>query len=434
MAQDSSTRLAEESRFNRLRADMWRMACDMTLRTKELIQGILNLVGPELTVSRACYNECKQRKAVCAMEWRDVGVKSSIGSGIPRAIIDLLTSDGPFEFSRENVKVKIPRALRPVAMPVIGGFIKALNLQSVFTVPFHVDGQLEMLITFDICANKKRAPTWTTARKRLAVDVMLVISQGLELRRVQHDQRKAKREVQKQVREQASELDSVSDELDKQTRQRERTTAKLEASLKEKDVLLMEIQHRVKNNLQIVDSLMNLQSGYVKNEQTRAILQDTRNRVRSMALIHEKLYQTRNLARIDLRDYLQSLVTYLFRSYGVTAEGVAMRLDVQLVRLDPNPAILCGLIVNELVSNSLKHAFPAGRSGWIAVRFRRVKRSKYVLTVSDNGVGLGAKAAAGKSKSLGLEMVGMLTEQLGATLKVSRRRGTEYRVSFDTRR
>jgi two-component sensor histidine kinase len=152
-----------------------------------------------------------------------------------------------------------------------------------------------------------------------------------------------------------------------------------------------------------------------------------------MALIHEKLYQTRNLARIDLRDYLQSLVTYLFRSYGVTAEGVAMRLDVQLVRLDPNPAILCGLIVNELVSNSLKHAFPAGRSGWIAVRFRRVKRSKYLLTVSDNGVGLGTKEAPGKTKSLGLEMVGMLADQLTATLKVSRRRGTEYRVTFDTR-
>ena len=125
-------------------------------------------------------------------------------------------------------------------------------------------------------------------------------------------------------------------------------------------------------------------------------------------------------------------MTYLFRSYGINAEMITMRLDVQLVRLDPNQAILCGLIVNELVSNCLKHAFTAGRLGWIAVRFRRSKRRKCVLVVSDNGVGLSAEVAVGKSQTLGLEMVGMLTDQLGATLAVRRRRGIEYRISFDT--
>ena len=146
MAEATVSQHAEESGFNRLRADMWKMACDMSLNPTELIQKVLDLVGPELDVSRACYNECQRRRAVCTQEWCDIGVKSSIGSNIPRALMEVLSADGAFVFSSENVESKIPRALHPVTIPVIRALIKALSLKSVLTVPFHADGELLSLL------------------------------------------------------------------------------------------------------------------------------------------------------------------------------------------------------------------------------------------------------------------------------------------------
>jgi two-component sensor histidine kinase len=144
----------------------------------------------------------------------------------------------------------------------------------------------------------------------------------------------------------------------------------------------------VKNNLQIISSLLKLQSRNVKDEQAQAIFNDSQNRVRSMALIHEKLYQSENLAEIDFAGYARSLAINLFRSYGISEEVVTLRLDVENVLLGVDTAIPCGLILNELVSNSLKYAFPSNRKGEILIHLHKDAGDKYTLVVGDTGVGI----------------------------------------------
>lgn len=198
--------------------------------------------------------------------------------------------------------------------------------------------------------------------------------------------------------------------------ERKRAEEQIRASLREKEVLLKEIHHRVKNNLQIVSSLLSLQTEYIRDPEMLRIFKESQSRVKSMALIHEKLYRSTNLAQIDFGEYLRELTVHLFRSYDAPARGLELKLDVEPVVLGLDRSIPCGIIVNELVSNALKYAFPDGATGVIMVSCRTAGSGLAELSVIDNGVGLPEGFVIGSTDSLGLKLVTMLSGQLGGTL------------------
>ena len=218
------------------------------------------------------------------------------------------------------------------------------------------------------------------------------------------------------------------------TERLERTTVHrdtLAAALEEKDVLLSEIHHRVKNNLEIVSSLLDLQAADFVDEPALRVLRSSQNRIRSMALIHEKLYQSEALARIDFGDYIRTLVADLYNLYGVSPDDIELKIDVDQILLGIDSSIPSGLIINELVSNSLKHAFPADRHGEISIAFRPDDDSQYMLTVGDNGVGFPEGLDFRNTKSLGLRLVNALTAQLKGTIEMDRSGGTAFKITFE---
>ncbi|MBM4241555.1 MAG: PAS domain S-box protein [Euryarchaeota archaeon] len=211
--------------------------------------------------------------------------------------------------------------------------------------------------------------------------------------------------------------------------ERKKAEEQIKASLKEKEVLVQEIHHRVKNNLQIVSSLLNLQTRYVDDQESINVLQESQGRVKSMAIVHELLYQTRSLAEIDLSRYVPSLVSYLFDSYNVDPQRIKLKMEMEDVLFNIDTAIPCGLIINELVSNSLKHAFPEGREGEITIKLHDTD-GKYMLTISDNGVGFPEDIDFQKTDTLGLQLVNNLTSQIDGTIELDRSYGTEFKIIF----
>jgi PAS domain S-box-containing protein len=205
---------------------------------------------------------------------------------------------------------------------------------------------------------------------------------------------------------------------------------RIKASLEEKEVLLKEIHHRVKNNLQIVSSLLQLQASYIKDTDALHIFEESRDRIKSMALIHEQLYQSNDLAQIDFPEYLRSLLNMVLSAHRSNRTRVETRLHVDPVSLDLDTAIPVGLITNELVTNSLKYAFAGRSTGEIGVRLTKSEAGDFLLMVSDNGVGLPEKFNFDKATSLGLRLVRILTKQMRARLEITNAMGTQFRVYF----
>lgn len=201
------------------------------------------------------------------------------------------------------------------------------------------------------------------------------------------------------------------------------------ATLEEKEALLKEIHHRVKNNLQLVTSLLNLQARRIEDEAVAALFADSRDRVRSMALVHENLYRLGNFARVPMREHLESVCAHLLRAYSQQAGAVRLETDMDDLKLDLDRAVPCGLIVNELVSNALKHAFPGGRGGVLSVGLASDGRDCR-LSVRDDGVGLPEGYDPDRMDTVGFELVADLTSQLHGNLKYSSRTGTEFIVTF----
>jgi len=204
-------------------------------------------------------------------------------------------------------------------------------------------------------------------------------------------------------------------------------------SLNEKEVLLKEVHHRVKNNLQIISSLLSLQTEHIRDKKLLNFFADNRKRIKSMALVHETLYQSKNIARVDFPLYLQTLVISLREAYYDHKE-IAVVLNAESHNLKIDTAIPCGLIINELVTNSYKYAFKNVKSGEIHLQFGKEKSGKlkgnYRLTVYDNGCGLPENFNIKHSSSLGLQLVSMLTEQLDGKLYIDQERGTSFTIVF----
>ena len=225
----------------------------------------------------------------------------------------------------------------------------------------------------------------------------------------------------------------------------------LKVSLRENEVLLKELHHRVKNNLQVISSLFNIQSGYIKDKDTAIrICEESKNRIRSMAIIHEKLSKTKEISKINFSEYLNDLTANIFRSYSPISSGIRIKINADDILLNIDIAIPLGLIVNELVSNSIKYAFPDKKESKILIELHSDKEGSFLLLVCDNGIGLPDGLDIRNTKSLGLQLVNTLVGQLKGTIDVNpgrkssfpplraglsngvnKKTGTEFRIGFD---
>jgi two-component sensor histidine kinase len=219
-------------------------------------------------------------------------------------------------------------------------------------------------------------------------------------------------------------------ELEVEVTERRQAEEVMRAALEEKKMLLEEIHHRVKNNLQIISSLLRLQGGYVENEKDRARFDECQTRVRTMAMVHERLYRSQNLASINFGEHVRDLVNMLASTYSQAAVEVQVFAEAESVSLKLDTAIPAGLIVNELVSNALKHAFPAGRRGTLKVSLHSPTPGQLLLSVEDDGVGLPPGFDWDQARSLGLRMVHDLARQIRGTLEVRQNGGTTFALSF----
>lgn len=214
--------------------------------------------------------------------------------------------------------------------------------------------------------------------------------------------------------------------------QRKRAEATVRASLAEKTALLQEVHHRVKNNLQIVFSLLSIQARQLKSPAVLETLRETQNRIRSMALLHETLYREGNASRVNCAVYFKHLCAHLCRTFGQMAERVRLETNVAPVELSLDLAIPCGLIVNELVSNAFKHAFPAERCGNITVALRVEDQGRTVLSVADDGIGFSAAIDHNNAHTLGMQLVTGLLKQISASMEVTASPGAMFRITFRT--
>lgn len=248
--------------------------------------------------------------------------------------------------------------------------------------------------------------------------------QAEEALRAAHDK------LEVRVQQRTVELAQANQALKAEMLQRERATAQVRASLKEKEMLLREVHHRVKNNLQIISSLLSIQSHGIRDPQALTVFKESQNRVRSIAAIHQKLLRSDDLGRIDFGEYVHTLAESLFRSYGVDDQVIRLKIDIEELRFGIDTAIPCALIINELVTNALKHAFPERRTGEIGVRLRADGAEHYRLTVWDDGNVLPGNFDIHGGDSVGFQIVNALTEQLDGSLELATNGKTAFHIRF----
>ena len=211
---------------------------------------------------------------------------------------------------------------------------------------------------------------------------------------------------------------------------KKQTEDKVVSSLHEKELLLKEIHHRVKNNLQIISSLLKLQSKYIGDERALDAFKESQNRVKTMALIHERLYRSRDIGKINFHDYVNALISNLEKTYNINRERVDFVIRIEKIELDIDTAIPCSLMINELVSNSFKHAFGGKEKGKVNIQMKSVADDCYELVVSDNGKGIPGDIDFRNTESLGLQLVVTLAEQLEASIDLDRSEGTRFTLRF----
>jgi len=231
------------------------------------------------------------------------------------------------------------------------------------------------------------------------------------------------------IRQRTAKLSQANEQLQREITERKRAEEQVKKNLKEKEALLKEINHRVKNNMSVVSSLLNLQANRIQDKQARDALHESRDRIKTMALIHDKLYKSESLADIDFAIYIEDLCNYLFKSYNVTPEIIKLKLNIKDVKLEVVQGIPCALIINELISNALEHAFPDGRSGEIGVDMK-MEDNLCILIVWDNGIGIPEAFDVEKSDSMGLQLIQIFIKQIAGSLQIIREKGTKFAIRF----
>lgn len=304
---------------------------------------------------------------------------------------------------------------------------RAQQAQAVFTEPL-IGGKpwgLELFASNQLLASERSWQAWLV----LASGVLFVA--WLEAFLLLMAGRTSK--VEQMVAQRTRELEVSNLAVEEQRAELARSNADLSAALNAQEILLRELHHRVKNNLQVIASLFSLQARYLPDARSREIFEESRNRVFSIALAHEKLYRSKDLGRIDFSEYARNLVSHLHSNLGPSS-AINVVTDINEVTLPVETAIPCGLVINELVTNAFKHAFPQGRQGSIRVVLREVDPARWLVAVEDDGIGLPAQISLGKTDSLGLDLVSILAAQIGADVEVSRVGGTSFRLTFGAKR
>jgi PAS domain S-box-containing protein len=337
------------------------------------------------------------------------------------------------EASREESLSKIARTLRgecweSIEIPVLckDGDIRVALWNS---ANIYAKDGTTLLATIaqgqDITQRKKMDQALRATNEQLQASEQQLIAANEQLR-ASEQQLKA---ANQQLRANEQQLRAANQQLQAEVRERKKTEEKIKTTLKEKEVLLKEIHHRVRNNMQLISSILNIQSKHLRDEQALKMFKNGQSRIRSMALVHEKLYESKNLAGIDFAEYIRSITTYLFTLYKIS-EAVRLNVDIKDILLDINTAIPCALIVNEIVSNSLKYAFPEGIEGEIYIGLRSDKPDKFILIVKDNGIGFPKELDFRKTESLGMQLIIMLAGQLEGTVELDKSKGTAFTITF----
>ncbi|WP_424357408.1 histidine kinase dimerization/phosphoacceptor domain -containing protein [Methanocella sp. MCL-LM] len=244
------------------------------------------------------------------------------------------------------------------------------------------------------------------------------------------DRKNAYELLEAKVNERTSELSILNNALQREISEHRIDEEKIKASLKEKEVLLKEIHHRVKNNMQVISSMLELQTAYVNDGQLIDIIRDCQNRIKSMALIHEKLYQSNNLAYVNFSVYISSLISNLLGSYRKKVNNVKITTDIEDISFNIDMAIPIGLLLNELITNALKHAFEEGAQGEIYISIKDQGSGQYKILVKDNGRGLPEDFDINNLKTLGLNIVNILIDQINGTLEVDSGKGAQFVITF----
>ena len=204
----------------------------------------------------------------------------------------------------------------------------------------------------------------------------------------------------------------------------------LEESIKEKEVLLKEVHHRVKNNMQVISSILNLQSSYIDDETALSILRESQDRIKSMSFVHESLYQSNTLSEVNFSEYIRNIAGNLFHSYGRPEGGISMQYELEEVFLNLDTSIPCGLIINEVVSNCLKYAFAGKEKGVIRIEFSKLSDGKLKLIIGDDGIGLPSNFDIENAETLGLQLVTTLVTQVSGELDIKTNKGTQFSIVF----
>ncbi|MGE5657079.1 MAG: PAS domain S-box protein, partial [Actinomycetota bacterium] len=296
----------------------------------------------------------------------------------------------------------IPDVEQAEDVPCLVNFLQQLKVKAKVVVPIVQQETLWGLIILHQCSQTREWQAWEIELlRKLAIQLAIAIQQS---------------EIYKQLRVELLERIQVEETL--------------QLSLFEKEILLKEIHHRVKNNLCVVASLLELQSDTIADPQISRMLEESQHRIYSMALIHEKLYRSQNLARINFGEYLEDLVRNLFDSYSLSHHFIELEFDYEEIFLNVETATPCGLIITELVSNALKHAFPNDRSGIIRVECHHTKEHKIRLAIRDNGIGFPETLDFQNTNSMGFQVICTLTKQLKGILEIDRNNGTAFYLIF----
>ncbi len=344
-------------------------------------------------------------------------------SGIDWGWIHVGLNLRPFE---EDMKTTMYRAFSMLGVCVVLGLLLALMFAGRFLKPIRELDDLTRRIGGAADAARVRIMTGDEL-ERLGHSFNNMADR---LKHSREELKRANNELERRVEERTLDLENANAALHEEVRVRKSMEGTLRASLKEKEVLLKEIHHRVKNNLQVVSSLLNLQMGAIKDPAYRDIFRDSQDRVKSMALIHEHLYHTRDLSRIEIGAYMRSLTASLVRSYSISA-SIDLSVQTDGITLGIDMAAPCGLLVNELVSNAVKHAFPNRRRGRISIELSLGQDSRFRLVVEDDGCGMPAGLDWRNTSSLGLRLVSILSEQLdGEARLLDADPGTRFEVVF----
>jgi len=260
--------------------------------------------------------------------------------------------------------------------------------------------------------------------------ILVVVEDITERKRDEEELARHRIDLEALVEKRTKELTLANRQLQQEIAERQKTELEIAASLKEKEVLLHELHHRVKNNLQIISSLLDLQANRIEDETALAVLQESSHRVRAIGRIHQSLYQSENWTQVDLAAYLRTLCEDLVGSYRTGGEPVSLEFQLEDVTLDIDAAIPCGLIVNELVTNATQHAFGADEKGTIGIDLRTEGSDHLALTVWDDGQGMPPEVDFHRAESLGLRLVRSLVRQIKGSIDISREGGTRLEIRF----